>query len=228
MVNKIDYNDLDDLNKADDPKAFLYDYIEPETGQKANYKSKTEYDYPVNIFKKVFYTWTRKVLKSANTYKQLEITHLGTFSPELYPDNFLKEIKKEWEDMTKRTKNSPLIKALLKGNAKRLILVFLGSLLVAVFDSINVNIYNQIVNNLEEHPEDQPMLPLLHCMILLLINYFLYTITFRSMETYTSIFSFKLISQLDALVYDKLLRISPYGNVNEGTLVNFILLNFLD
>ena len=42
------------------------------------------------------------------------------------------------------------------------------------------------------------------------------------METYTTIFSFKLISQLDALVYDKLLRISPFSNISEGSLVNFI------
>ena len=57
--------------------------------------------------------------------------------------------------MIKKTKSSPLIKALLKGNEKRLFLVFLGSLMVAVFDSLNVMLYSQVINNLDEHPEEQ-------------------------------------------------------------------------
>ena len=150
---------------------------------------------------------------------------MGKFSKELYPDYFLKEIKSQWEEMSKKTKSSPLIKALLKGNAKRLFLVFLGSLAAAIFDSFNVMLYNQIVNNLDFNPDEPPRFPLLTSMVLLLINYFSYTLTFRSMESYTKIFSFKLISQLNALIYDKLLRISPYNNISEGSLVNFIQLD---
>ena len=137
-------NDSKVLNvkeQKEDPKIFQYDYIDPKIGQHVKQKDKGDYDFPVNIFKKVFFTWTRKVLKAANTYPQLELTHLGKFSPDLYPDKFLKEIKQQWEDMTKKTKSSPLIKALLKGNAKRLFLVFLVSLMVAIFDSLNVMLY---------------------------------------------------------------------------------------
>ena len=210
----------------DEEKLLEYDYIEPKIEEyiknKNKDKNRNDYDYPVNIFKKIFFTWTRKVLKAANTYQQLELSHLGNFSKELYPDNFLKEIKTQWEDMSKKTKSSPLIKALLTGNAKRLLLVFLGSLAVAILDSFNVMLYNQIVNNLDYNPDEPPKFPLLKCIIFLLINYFIYTLTFRSMESYTKIFSFKLITQLNALIYDKLLRISPYNNVSEGSLVNFI------
>ena len=181
-----------------------------------------KYDYPVNIFKKMFFLWSRKVLRASNINPQLEISHLGRFSPQLYPDNFLKEIKAQWEDMIKKTKQSPLIKVLLKGNAKRLLLVFSGSLVVVFFDSIDVMFYNQVVSNLDDNPLEPPKLSLLTSMILLLTNYFLYAVTFRSIEAYTAIFSFKLISQLDALIYDKLLRVSPYSNISEGPLVNFI------
>ena len=181
-----------------------------------------KYDYPVNIFKKIFFLWSRKVLKAANIHPQLEISHLGKFSPELYPDNFLKEIKTQWEDMIKKTKSSPLIKVLLKGNAKRLLLVFGGSLAVVFFDSIDVMFYSQVVSNLDNNPLEVPKLSLLTSMILLLSNYFLYAVSFRSIEAYTAVFSFKLISQLDALVYDKLLRISQFNNISEGSLVNFI------
>ena len=208
----------------DDLKLLQYDYIEPKIGEyiKNKNQNKKEYDYPVNIFKKIFFTWTRKVLKAANNNPQLELSHLGKFSKELYPDNYLNEIKKQWQDSIKETKSFPLIKALLKGNAKKLILIFFGSLAVAFFDSLNVMLYNQVVNNLDENSEEEPKFPLLTCMVLLLSNYFIYTLCFRSMEAYTSIFSYKLIIQLNALIYDKLLRISPYNNISEGILVNFI------
>jgi len=189
---------------------------------KSNESNKIKYDYPVNIFNKMFFIWSKKVLQAANTHPKLEISHLGKFSPELYPDNFLLEIKSQWEDMIKRTKSSPLIKVLLKGNAKRLLLVFSASLAVVFFDSIDVMFYSQVVSNLDNNPSEIPKMSLLTSMVFLLGNYFLYAITFRSLEAYTAIFSFKLIAQLDALIYDKLLRISPYNNVSEGALVNFI------
>ena len=78
------------------------------------------------------------------------------------------------------------------------------------------------MNNLDKSQKEEPMFPLLTSMILLLTNYFIYTLIFRCNETYTAIFSYKLISQLDVFIYDKLLRISPFSNVSEGSLVNFI------
>ena len=39
-------------------------------------ESKGKYDYPVNIFKRFLFTWTRKVLKAANTKPHLEISDL--------------------------------------------------------------------------------------------------------------------------------------------------------
>ena len=104
----------------------------------------------MNIFKKIFFTWTHKVLKAANNNPQLELSHLGKFSKELYPDNYLNEIKKQWQDSINETKSYPLIKALLKGNAKKLILIFFGSLAVAFFDRLW---YNKTENDLFDRKE---------------------------------------------------------------------------
>ena len=225
--DSVSINQKQKEKRKNDKHLIKYDKIEPEKKQNAR-KSSTlsqsniEYDYPVNIFKQIFFSWTKKVLKTANTNPQLELSDLGKFHPSLYPDNFLDEIKSQWEEMTRKTKSSPLIKVLLKGNVKRLFLVFLGSLAVALFDSFNVILYSQVVNNLDKSQKEVPMFPLLTSMILLLTNYFIYTLIFRCNETYTAIFSYKLISQLDVFIYDKLLRISPFSNVSEGSLVNFI------
>ena len=187
-----------------------------------NEQSNGKYDYPVNIFKRFIFTWTRKVLKAANSKPQLEISDLGKFSPNLYPDVFLKQIKPKWENMSKKTKNSPLIKTLLYDNFLILILIFVGNIFVCGSETLNVLLYRQVILHLDKDPSSEPLFSLLVTMILLLINKLMYNFMFRLYETYTISNSYRIIVQLDSLIYDKLLRTSLYANVSEGSLINFI------
>ena len=191
-----------------------------KTPEKENTNEK--YDYPVNIFKRFLFTWTRKVLKAANSKSQLEISDLGKFSPKLYPDKFLREIKLVWEKVSKETKSSPLIKTLLYENKTVLLLIFLGNIFVCGSETLNVLLYRQVVLHLDKEPESEPIFDLLTTMVFLLINKLLYNFMFRLYETYTISNSYRIIVQLDSLIYDKLLRTSLYANVSEGSLINFI------
>ena len=183
---------------------------------------KEEYDYPVNFFKRFLFTWTRKVLKAANSKPQLEISDLGKFSPNLYPDKFLKNIKPIWEKISKKTKDSPLIKTLLYENITLLIIIFVGNIFVCGSETLNVLLYRQVILHLDEDAGTEPIFGLLTTMILLLINKFLYNFMFRYYETYTISNSYRIIVELDSLIYDKLLKTSLYANVSEGSLINFI------
>ena len=183
---------------------------------------KPVYDYPVNIIKRFLFTWTRKVISAANNKPHLEISDLGKFSPELYPDKFLSQIKPVWEKVSKNTKNSPLIKTLLLQNMWVLILIFIGNIFVCGSETLNVLLYRQVILHLDHSDESEPLFNLLTTMILLLINKFLYNFMFRLYETITISNSYRIITQLDALIYDKLLRTSIYANVSEGSLINFI------
>ncbi len=185
-------------------------------------KTKEQYDYPVNIFKKFLYTWTRKVLTASNSKPQLEISDLGKFSPDLYPDKFLRDIKPVWEKISKKTKNSPLIKTLLYNNLSVLILIFIGNSFVCGSETLNVLLFRQFMLHLDEDPETEPLFDLLTTMILLLLNKLIYNFIFRLYESYTISVSYRIIVQLDSLIYDKLLRTSLYANVSEGSLINFI------
>ena len=180
------------------------------------------YDYPVNFFKSFLFTWTRKILKAANTKSQLEISDLGKFSKDLYPDKFLNDIKPVWEKVSKKTKDSPLIKALLYENLVLLINIFVGNIFVCGSETLNVLLYRQVILHLDKDSSDEPLFGLLITMILLLINKFLYNFIFRAYEQYVVSNSFKIIVQLDSLIYDKLLRTSLYANISEGSLINFI------
>ena len=184
--------------------------------------SKGEYDYPVSFLKRFLFTWTRKVLKAANSKSQLEISDLGKFSPKLYPDQFLKSIKPAWEKISKKTNSSPLIKTLLYENLTLLIVIFIGNIFVCSSETLNVLLYRQVILHLDKETEDEPLFDLLTTMILLLINKFLYNFMFRYYETYTISNSYRIIVELDSLIYDKLLRTSLYANISEGSLINFI------
>ena len=190
------------LNKEDNAEGILVRGKSQQISEK--------YDYPVNFFKRFLFAWTRKVLKAANKKQQLEISDLGQFSKDLYPDKFLNDIKPVWEKVSKNTKDSPLIKALLYENLVLLIIIFVGNIFVCGSETLNVLLYRQVVLHLDKDSTDEPLFDLLTTMILLLINKFLYNFMFRSYEQYTISNSYKIIVQLDSLIYDKLLRTSLF------------------
>ena len=138
--------------------------------QEADSENKIKYDYPVNIFKRFLFSWTRKVLSAANSKQYLEVSDLGKFSPALYPDKFLSEIKPTWQKVSKRTKNSPLIKTLLLQNMWTLILIFVGNIFVIGSETLNVLLYRQVMLHLDKEPESEPWFNLLTTMIFLLLN----------------------------------------------------------
>ena len=216
--------------KFKDGEGFAFDYKKSEdfsenisVDEKSKPKHKKEdYDYPVGFLGSMVFSWTRKVIRAANNFPQLEISHLGTFSTEYYPSSFLNEIKPRWIEMSNKTKSSPLIKTLISGNKFEILKIFFFSLIMIIFDSINNLLFGEIMTHLDETSPNKPLFSLLTTMILLLLCFLTYTFSLRCSETYTSIFSDKIIAQINSLLYDKLLRISIFANVSEGSLINFI------
>jgi ABC-type multidrug transport system fused ATPase/permease subunit len=78
------------------------------------------------------------------------------------------------------------------------------------------------MTHLDETSPKKPLFDMLTTMILLLLCFLIYTFSLRCSETYTSIFSNKIIAQINSLLYDKLLNISIFANASEGPLINFI------
>ena len=103
-----------------------------------------------------------------------------------------------------------------------LILIFVGNIFVCGSETLNVLLYRQVILHLDEEQQSEPIFDLLTTMILLLINKLIYNFIFRLYEAYTNSSSYRIIVQLDSLIYDKLLRTSLFANVSEGSLINFI------
>ena len=216
--------------KYKDGEGFAFDYKKSEdfsenisVNDSTKQKHKKEnYEFPAGILGSIFFSWTRKVIRAANNFPELQISHLGKFSPEYHPSTFLREIKSKWIETSQKTQSSPLIKTLIIGNKFEIVKIFLFSFIMIIFDSLNNLLYGEIMIHLDEISSKKPSFNMLMTMILLLVSFLIYTFSLRCSETYTSIFSDKIIAQINSLLYDKLLRISIFANVSEGSLINFI------
>ena len=115
-----------------------YDVNAPFVSEQEAKEAEIKYDYPVNIFKQFLFTWTRKVLLAANSKPNLDMSDLGRFHPDLYPDKLLADIKPVLDKVSKRAKSNPLIKALILQNIWILILMFVENIFVIGSETLNV------------------------------------------------------------------------------------------
>ena len=105
-------------------------------------------------------------------------------------------------------------------NIWTLILIFIENIVVVGGETLNVIFYRQVLLHLDKNDENKPWFNLI--TILLLLNKLIYNVTFRLYVTTSFAYSYRIITQLDTLIYNILLRTSLYANVSEGTLINFI------
>ena len=65
------------------------------------------YEYPRNVFNLIFFNWAKRILRVSNTVNKLELSDLGQFHPDYYPDSFLAVIKGEWQQTSTKTRSNP-------------------------------------------------------------------------------------------------------------------------
>ena len=186
------------------------------------------YEYPTNIFNQIFFAWTIKLFRLAQKNGQLKTLNLGKFSGELSPDEFLKEISIEWESISKNNKSNPLLKTIIKASLWSLIFIFFMCFLVSFIDIMTIIYYRQILLLFEtrnKESSNEIYFPLLTSIVILLSNKLFHIFLLRFFQFYSLKFGAKITIQINTLIYDKLLKISPYSSISEGNLVNFIQLD---
>ena len=199
-----------------------FTYSESEDGNPNNY------EYPTNIFNQIFFAWTIKLFRLAQKNGQLKMLNLGKFSGELSPDKFLKEILPEWEYMSSNNKSNPLLKTIIKASLCNLIFIFFMCFLVSFLDIMTIIYYRQILLLFETRNKETNVeiyFPLLTSIVILLSNKLFHIFLLRFFQFYSLKFGAKITIQINTLIYDKLLKISPYASISEGNLVNFIQLD---
>ena len=193
-----------------------------------NIKDKS-YEYPPNIFKQIFFSWTIKLFRLAQKNGQLRLLNLGKFSEELTADKFLKEILPKWESISNNNKTkNPLLKTIIKASLCSLIFIFFMCFLVSFLDIMTIIYYRQVLLLFETRNSEgsgEIYFPLLTSIVILLSNKLFQIFLLRFFQFYSLKFGVKITIQINTLIYDKLLKISPYASFSEGNLVNFIQLD---
>ena len=159
---------------------------------------------------------------------QLRLLNLGKFSEELSADEFLKEILPKWEKISNNSKSNPLLKTIIQASLCNLIFIFFMCFLVSFIDIMTIIYYRQVLLLFETRNSDSSSeiyFPLLTSIVILLSNKLLHIFLLRFFQFYSLKFGTKITIQINTLIYDKLLKISPYASISEGNLVNFIQLD---
>ena len=192
------------------------------------FSGKKNYVYPTNIINQFFFAWTIKLFRLAQKVGQLKVLSLGFFSKELSANQFLKEILPKWEKISSQTKSNPLLKTIIKSSLCNLIFIFFMCFLVSFLDIMTIIYYRQVLLLFESNNKDynnEIYFPLLSSIVILLSNKLFHIFLLRFFQFYTLKFGAKITIQINTLIYDKLLKISPYASISEGNLVNFIQLD---
>ena len=188
-------------------------------------ETETNYTYPTNIINQIFFAWTIKLFRSAQKSKNLKF---GIFSNELSADQFLKEILPKWESISSKTKSNPLLKTIIRSSLCSMIFIFFMCILVSFIDIMTIVYYRQVLLLFESNGKDynnEIYFPLLSSIVILLSNKLFHIFLLRFFQFYTLKFGTKITIQINTLIYDKLLKISPYASISEGNIVNFIQLD---
>ena len=186
------------------------------------------YEYPTNIINQIFFSWTIRLFRLAQKNGQLRILNLGRFSEELSADQFLKEILPKWENISDSTKSNPLLKTIIKSSLCNLIFIVFMCFLVSFIDIMTIIYYRQVLLLFESRNSEsnaEIYFPLLTSIVILLFNKLFHIFLLRFFQFYSAKFGTKITIQINTLIYDKLLKISPYASISEGNLVNFIQLD---
>ena len=88
--------------------------------------------------------------------------------------------------------------------------------------------YRQVLLLFESKDKDynnEIYFPLLSSIVILLSNKLFHIFLLRFFQFYSLKISTKITIQINTLIYDKLLKVSPYAPISEGDLVNFIQLD---
>ena len=244
LLNKIDKNQENNnylkifqrksfrnLNIFQNKKLVNYKAIYKENfthSESEDNKKEKNYVYPTNIINQFFFAWTIKLFRLAQKIGQLKVLSLGNFSKELSADQFLKEILPQWEKISNKTKSNPLLKTIIRSSLCNLIFIFFMCFLVSFLDIMTIIYYRQVLLLFEKNNKDynnEIYFPLLSSIVILLSNKLIHIFLLRFFQFYTLKFGTKIIIQINTLIYDKLLKISPYSSISEGNIVNFIQLD---
>lgn len=178
-----------------------------------------------NIFSKLFFYWGFKILKMTSKFK-IEASNLGTLDEINDSNNYFKEIYYYWEEKKyNKINNHGLIKAFLRSNVKRIILIFILSLYEAVAEYFQVLLIKGFIDYFDSGIIFMGLPNIKYVGAIFIIIQFLTIFVNLQNSLIEQKIGFRIRYQLNSLIFQKILKISPSSfsqRTSKGKIVNFI------
>ena len=217
---------------------FSSEKINTETTEKNNIKKEKKYDFPSDIFSLITFKWVYNTISLIKEYHKIKFHFLGKVSKKYKSKEILNEIKTIWygkyynmlQNNIKENNKSifPLLMALIKANIWRIFFCLLIFFLMSGLDFIGVLVFEELLGRFKEKKSENSRWVFLENMSLYKLVFFmivyklLILLSDRHAMFISELLSFRTKSQLNLLIYDKLLKIPMYntGKFNEGQIIN--------
>ena len=229
----------------------LDDYGKKESSDNVNCKNNVskKIAYPPNACQTLSFSWVYDIVKKSKKNKHLEFSYLGEVSSNYKSEKIFQEIETKWygkyyfllkklKEMKKRS-IYPLFMTLITANYWRIIFSLILYMAIGILDFIGVFMFRALLSNFKDNKDTEVTkskedeidvigmhflknLSLTQIIILMILYKIVTLILNRQTQFISDLISVRTTTQLNLLIYDKLLKIPTFnmGKFNEGKIIN--------
>ena len=235
------YNKIETFDVIDPPlnknKKSNYSSISSNKNQVKKISSK-KIAYPSNILSMLTFNWVYNLIKSIKKKNKLKLSYLGEVSEDYKSKVLLNEIKPKWygkyynmmlKNIEEKNKTIyPLLMTLIVGNLGKILFALSIFLIMSALDYFGILIFEELLGRFKENKDKNSRTPFLQNyslrkLVTYMILYKLFSLILERQTLFISEqLAFRTKTQLNLLIYDKLLKIPLFntGKFNEGQIIN--------
>ena len=179
------------------------------------------------FFGRLFVAWAYNIVKLSN-YVSLKPKYFGQLPKNLQSQTYYEDLRYLWYGKNYRNKKYlPLVQAGFVANKKYVFYVFVSNIILSLTDVIRVSLFREIMSRFSGNSSYKifSIFSQSQIVFIFLFNRVFRTLCWRKTNEFANILSFRVTSQFQCLVFEKLLKVSPSSRgkrANNGQIFNFI------
>ena len=182
-----------------------------------------DYYGEANCISSLFYYWAFKIIKLSHKVK-INIQHLGTLKGKHSSSNFMKYYYHIYNDLDYKTKG--LVQSIFRSNLGTIILVLIFGICSTGINVIQMMIFKHYVAMFKEDSIDNTdFIEFVYYGVGFLVTKLINIFISKKINEYQNYVGFKAGVELNCIIFDKLLVVSPSSRHNKaetGEIVNYV------
>ena len=182
-----------------------------------------DYYGEANCISSLFYYWAFKIIKLSHKVK-ITIQHLGTLKGKRSSSNFMNYYYYIYNDLDYKTKG--LVMSIFRSNLSTVILVLILGITSTGINVVQMMIFKHYVSMFkEENIDSTDLIQFVYYGVGFLITKLINIFISKKINEYQNYVGFKAGVELNCIIFDKLLVVSPSSRHNKaetGEIVNYV------